>query len=229
MKIRFDRDLITEQMNALGLSERAVINRTGIPNFTFRQARQTGLFEGTLTLRQVSALADVLALTVPQLLSDAEDEEAPSDQPRSEGDDAATLIPLLVHLPRMVSVAHLTRSLQWPRPRVTSALDAIPHALQGTGLRLHHRDGFIKIVAVKPTDRTLKQALGRVRQLGLGLNSHEAIVLTRILDGHNVLDRMPSNATRVAVGSLKNMGCIALNQHTVFEGTDDLRLALPDL
>lgn len=228
MKIRFDRDLITEQMNALGLSERAVISRTGIPNFTFRQARQTGLLEGTLTLRQVSALADVLALTVSQLLSDAEDEEAPSDQSRSAADDAATLIPLLVHLPRVVSVAHLTRAMQWPRPRVTSALDATPHALRGTGLR-HHRDGFIKIVAVRPTDRTLKQALGRVRQLGLGLNSHEADVLTRILDGHNVLDRMPSNATRVAVGSLQNMGCIALNDDGIFEATADLRLAMPDV
>ena len=40
---------------------------------------------------------------------------------------------------------------------------------------------------------------------------------------------MASNPTRVAVGALKNMGCIALNNEGVFEPTGDLRLALPDL
>lgn len=40
---------------------------------------------------------------------------------------------------------------------------------------------------------------------------------------------MTRNSTRVALGSLKNMGCIALNDEGVFEATADLRLALPDL
>jgi hypothetical protein len=45
----------------------------------------------------------------------------------------------------------------------------------------------------------------------------------------NILARQPSNATKVAVGALKNRGCIALDHQGVFEPTRDLRLALPDI
>lgn len=61
------------------------------------------------------------------------------------------------------------------------------------------------------------------------MNTAEATALTRILNGHNVMDRMTSNNTPVALGSLKNMGCITLNDDGVFEATADLQLALPDL
>ena len=227
MKVRFDRDLITDQMSALGLSERSVISRTGLPNFTFRKARQTGEFEGTITLKQLDALAGVLALTLPQLLT-VTDDPVEAHEPSAQ-EDAAHLIPILVEVAKTVAVDHLARSLNWERGRLHAALDAVPGALSGTGLRLHRSNGSIKVVPAAPTDARLKQALRRVRNLGSGLTTTEAAVLTRIINGTNVLDRSPSNATRVAVGALKNMGCIALNDAAVFEPSRDLRLALPDL
>lgn len=227
MKIRFDRDLITDQMNALGVSERAVISQSGIPNFTFRRARQTGEFDGTTTLRQVHALAGTLGLTISQLLATpAETPHIPCEQ--SAKQDAADLIPLLVDIPKMVAVHLVSQSIGWKRGRLDAALDAIPALLEGTGLRLHQAGGAIKIVPVKQQNSDLKRALGRLRTLGLGLNTTQAAVLTRIIDGNNVLDRMPSSATRIAVGALKNMGYIALNDDAVFEPSDDLLLALPD-
>lgn len=87
----------------------------------------------------------------------------------------------------------------------------------------------VKVTDADPTDKRLKQALGRVRNLRLGLHTAEASALLRILNGDNVLGRMASNSTRVAVGALKNMGSIALNDEGVFEATGDLRLAVPDL
>lgn len=226
MKVPFDRDLITDQMNALGLSERTVISRTGISNFTFRQARQTGEFEGTITLRQLRTLAETLGLTLPQLFTL---DDTPLEQPeQSARGDAAYLIAVLADVSKLVAVDHLARSLDWERPRLDSALHAIPPALVGTGLRLHTSGGAVKVMPAR-TDKKLKSALGRVRSLSLGLNTAEAAVLTRILNSENVLDRQPGNATRVAVGALKNMGCIQLNDHAVFEPTPDLRLALPDL
>lgn len=62
----------------------------------------------------------------------------------------------------------------------------------------------------------------------LGLSAAEASTLLRIVNGENVLDRMASNSTRVAVGAPKNMGCIGLNNEGTLETTDDLGLALPD-
>jgi hypothetical protein len=121
-----------------------------------------------------------------------------------------------------------SHSLGWERTRLDFALHAVPSALDGTGLRLHTSNGSVKVMPAR-TDKQLKSALGRVRSLGLGLNTAEAAVLTRIINSEDVLDRQPSNASRVAVGALKNMGCIQLNDDAVFEPTFDLRLALPDL
>lgn len=130
---------------------------------------------------------------------------------------------------KTVAVDHVARSFNWERARLQAALDAVPTALAGTGLRLHNSNGSIKILPAAPTDTRLKNALRRVRTLGSSLNTTEASVLTRIINGNNVLDRSPSNPTRVAVGALKNMGCIALNDDAVFEPTADLLLALPDI
>lgn len=101
--------------------------------------------------------------------------------------------------------------------------------LSRTGLRLHTSNGSVVVTSATPTDKRLKQTLGHLRSRSLGINATEAKVLTKIVDGRNVLDRQPSNPTRVAVGVLKNMGCIALNDQGVYAITDDLRLALPDL
>ena len=112
MKIRFDRDLITQRMNDLGLSERVMtrirhgsyvsrplVSHTGFPQFTFRQARKTGEFEGTLTLKQLTALADTLGLSLAQLLS-TDDAEEHGNHSTSAQQDAALLIHYSLTCPR---------------------------------------------------------------------------------------------------------------------------------
>jgi hypothetical protein len=227
MKVPFDRDLISDQMGRLGLSERTVISLTGIPNAAFREARLTGEFQGTLTLRHIQALADVLGLSLTHLLAEPDHDHPVSEQTAST--DAAHLIPILIDVAKMMGVDHLARSLRWERPRLTAALDAIPAILNGTGLRLHTSNGSVTVTPAAPTDKKLKEALGRIRSLSLGLNATEAKALTAIINGRNVLDRQPSNTTRVAVGALKNMGCIALDDSGAYGITDALRSALPDL
>jgi hypothetical protein len=229
MKVPFERDLITDQMNTLGLSERAVIRATGIPNLTFRQARQEGELEGTLTLRHLQALADVLGLTLADLL--AEPDAPPPTEPAttSAHDDAATLIPLLMQVPTLIAIDHLARTLNWDRLRTTAAVDAIPDALQHTGVRLHTSNGSIRLLPIVQTDKQLRATLGRIRSTNRPLNRIEANILTQVINHEHVLNRQPSNPVRVATGSLKNMGCIALDDNGVFALTDDLRLALPDL
>lgn len=228
MKIPIDRDLITDQMNTLGLSERGVVSRTGIPNTSFRTARQQGMLESSLSLRHVHALAEVLGLTTSDLL--ASNDAAPADEPATTASqDAATLIPLLVQVPGSVAIGQLGRTVEWDRNRLTAALEAIPSALSDTGLRLHTSHGTVKILPVKQTDKRMQRALARIRTSSRDFTQTEATVLTRVINGENVLARQPSNPTRVAVGSLKNMGCIALNSDSIFTVTDDLRLALPDI
>ncbi len=229
MRITIDRDIITDQMNNLSLSERTVVTRSGFPTFTFRRARQTGELEGTVPLRQVATLADTLGLTLAQLLASPEGEVPANLQPRTAQQDAAHLIPLLVDMPKMVAVDHVTRAMGWTQPRTLAALEATPFALTGTGLKLHESNGFVKITPINPTDKQLKKALGKIRNLGLGLNAAEAAVLDRVVNGEHVLNRSTGNSQRVALGAVKNMGCIALNHEGVYEITDDLRLALPDL
>lgn len=234
MKVPINRDLITDQMTTLGLSERTVISRTGLPSASFRVARQEGLLEGSLSLRHVHVLAEVLGLHVTDLLANTDTDDA-TDAAGTDGPtitashDAATLVPLLVQVPKLVAIDHLGRTLNWDRNRLNAALDAIPPALHGTGLRLHTSHGTTKILPTEPTDKRIQHALGRIRAHSRDLTQTEAKILTRVIGGDNVLDRRASNPTRVATGSLKNMGCIALDDKGVFAATDELRLALPDI
>jgi len=228
MKIPIDRDLITDQMNTLGLSERTIISRTGVPSASFRKARQEGLLESSLSLRHLYALADILGVYASEIL--ARTEKQPTGEPTATAsEDAATLIPLLLQVPRMVAVDQLGRTLGWDRSRLSAALSAIPSALSDTGLRLHTSQGKVKVLASTQTDKRTQQALVRLRTSGNTLNKSEAAVLSRVINGENVVDRMISNPTRVAIGSLKNMGCIALDADGVFTVTDELKLALPDI
>ena len=57
MKFSIDRDLISDQMGTLGLSERAVVAATGIPYMTFREIRIEGQLSATLTLRHLHLLS----------------------------------------------------------------------------------------------------------------------------------------------------------------------------
>lgn len=227
MKFTVDRDLITEQMTTLGLSERALVTDTGISYATIRDLRITGQLVGTITLRNLDALCQALGIEVADLLPPATPETATATP--TAGDDAEHLIPLLLNIPTRVAFDRIAQALEWDQARTRAAIDAIPGRLHGTGMRLHEANGQIKIIPVVRTNKATRTALRRVRTASTGVNTLEATTLTRILDGHNVLDRQPSNATRVALGALKNMGCIALDINAIYRPSDQIHLALPDL
>lgn len=235
MKIDFDRNLITDRMNALGLAERAVVQRTQIPYFQFRQARKTGQFDGHITLSQIDRLATVLGLTIIELLSPPsrangeQDDSHEMDESAVGSDDAQVLIAVLVSVPRLVSIAHAARSLGWTRDRIEHALTAIPPALEGTGLRLHTINGRAKIASIESPSQALLRAIGRLQSTTAGLNLTQARTLQRIADGEAVFHRNVGQHEKLVLGALKNMGCIELDEDAQYRPTTDLRLALPDI
>ena len=241
MKFSVDRDLINDQMSTLGLSERAAVAATGIPYMTFREIRIEGQLQATLTLRHLYLLSQALGLTMADLVTPPHNKtdgdtdhdaarDAHKDVPQGAARDAEHLIPLLLELTKRVAFDELARALEWDRERTRAALDAIPAQLSGTGMRLHDSGTHLKIIPAARVDKRTKRALGRLRATTSGLTAHDARTLTRIIQGHNALDRSPSNATRISVGTLKNMGCVALNNNNaIYEPTYALRLAFPDL
>ncbi|SOC50408.1 hypothetical protein SAMN05660748_3156 [Blastococcus aggregatus] len=234
MKIDFERDLITDRMNILGLSERAIVQKTKIPYFQFRQARKTGQFDGHVTLSQIHRLAFELGLTVAELLSPPSpaepDQDGASEQEErtSPTADAQVLIPVLVSVPRLASIIHAARTLGWTRERIEDALASIPPVLEGTGLRLHKINGRATITPIDSA-KSLLQVIGRLQTTTSGLNASQARTLLRITNGEPVFHRNIGNQEKLTLGALKNMGCIELDEQAQYRPTADIRLALPDI
>lgn len=235
MKIDFDRDLITDRMNALGLAERAIVQRAQIPYFQFRQARKTGQFDGHITLSQIHRLATELGLTLTELLSPSSpasrerDDSDEIDESTVGADDAQVLIPVLVSVPRLASIAHAARTLGWTRERIEDALAAIPSLLDGTGLRLHTINGRAKITFIDSPSKALLHTIGRLQTTTAGLNLTQARTLQRVADGEAVFHRNVGQQEKLVLGALKNMGCIELDEDAQYRPTTDLRLVLPDI
>jgi hypothetical protein len=233
MKIYFDRNLITDRMNDLGLSERTIVQKTNIPYFQFRQARKTGQFDGHVTLSQIHRLASELGLTLAELLSPHNpcepnrDDSSEQDEPTGPTCDAQVLIPVLVSVPRLVSITHAARTLGWTRERIEDALAAIPSILEGTGLRLHKINSRATVTPIDSA-KSLGQAIGRLQTTTSGLNASQAHTLRRITNGEPVFHRNVGQQEKLTLGALKNMGCIELDDQAQYGPTADLRLALPD-
>lgn len=229
MKITINRDIITDRMNALALAERTLIQRTQIPQFQFRQARQSGQFDGHTTLNHVHRLATELGISLGDLLSPPQSDTPQSDTPPASEDDVATLIPLLVSATHLVSVSHAARVLGWTRDRIETAVAAIPARLDGTGLRLHNINGRAKITTADATGKATANAIVRLQTMTAGLKANQAATLRRIVDGESVFQRNIGNQEKLTLGALKNMGCIELDEKAQYRVTAAMQLALPDV
>jgi hypothetical protein len=227
MKYNLTPGLITDRMNTLNLSEREIVRMTRIAQFQFRQARQAHQLDGHISLSQITRLATELGVSVPELL-------APPDQAGSrpasavEKEDTETVIPILVSATALVSITHAARILGWTRERIEHALAAVPPALEGTGLRLHVSSGRAKITADSP-DGALLHSISRLQTMTAGLNLSQARTLQRIANGDAVFHRNIGNQEKLTLGSLKNMGCIELDEQAQYRPTVDRRLVLPDI
>lgn len=223
-----NRELITEQMHALGLSERAVIRDTSVTQSQFRTARIDGWLSGTFTLNQLTQLAATLGISPTDLLAEpAAQPSAPTAQ--SATDDAAHLIPLLIGLGKNVSMTGVRKALGWNNDRLAACLQAVDAALDGTGMRLHYgQQRTIRITPARPNTETTRHALRRLRATNNPITVGEASMLKRLLDGENVQYREMSNATKVHLGALRNMGCLTLNDRAIYEPTPEVLAAFPE-
>ena len=108
------------------------------------------------------------------------------------------------------------------------ALEQIPAALEGTGLRLHRIKDKAK---VNPVDlpKPLAQTITRLQTATSGLTATQASTLRRIVNGAQVFQRNIDKEEQLVLGALKNMGCVELDASAQYQPTQDLRLALPDL
>ncbi|MCL2612402.1 MAG: hypothetical protein FWD95_04125 [Nocardioidaceae bacterium] len=222
-----NRDLITERMNQLGYTERSVIRDADQKPNAFRTARREGWIPGSTTLNELHNLADHLAVSIGDLL----DETPPTNKPtRDEANsDAEAVIPILIALKNAIPATNLAKGFDWDRQRLHACLAAIPANLTGTGMRYLENQGNIRIIATYVTDEETLRNIRRVRTMNYQLNSTEATLLTKLINGTNVQDRMSSNATKTSLGALKNLGLIALDDNAIYQPTNTIRLALPDL
>lgn len=227
MRQRINNALITERMRALSLSERQTLARIDIPTAAFREARLTGWLPGHTNLRQISGLADALGITVVELLNthDASDHYAPLSH-GSVDEDAALLIPLLVSGTGLVDTGRLATALEWPRPRLLAAVDEIPTALKSTGMKLVRTGAAIAVEPVNRPSPGLLRRIGNAQTAHRALNLTQARLLRRIVNGEHVTEKATSNADRVALGALKNKGCIEIGDHARWRSTAHLALAL---
>lgn len=98
-RIPVNRELITEQMHALGLSQGAVIREAAVTHSQFRTARIEGWLPGTFTLVQLGQLADALGLTHADLLQASIEDDQDNRTAlvhKTPAQDAVHVIPLLI-------------------------------------------------------------------------------------------------------------------------------------
>lgn len=224
MHYQVNRELLIEQMTTLGLSERQVLARTSMPTVTLRAARIEGYLQGHTSIRQLVELAEVLCVSPADLLASDSDRE--SEQRRDPDDDTRTLIALLFEARQLVDTGRLARAIGWERSRLLDALDAVPAALEGTGLSLATSGASVAVQAEPRPDTAARQSLARAQASRTGLNLAQAKVLRKILGGDHVGDRNPSNTDKLAMGALKNLGCIESDERGRYRVTDALRMAL---
>lgn len=231
MKIPCNRDLIASQMDTLGLTERAIVARTSIPLFQFRQMRIDGVLHQHVALGQLARVADMLATTIGDLLN-VTPTGPPSESARPDvgaKTDSEVLIPLLVSLPRMVDIGFTSRCLSWSPQRMKNAMDAIPSALALTGLRLVSHHNAIRVLPTRPPDPRLRRTLGQLQSHRMGLSSRQARLLKDIIGGRWIQTQNLTQNDRLRIGQLKNAGCIELDEAARYRVTDQLRTAMPDL
>lgn len=84
----------------------------------------------------------------------------------------------------------------------------------------------IRITPARPTTGETRTALRRMRTADNPITHGEASTLKRILDGQNFQD--PSNVTKVHLGALKNLGCLALDKRAIYQPTAALLASFPE-
>lgn len=228
MKLHVDRDHLADQMNSLGLSERQVVARTGIPQVAFRRMRIDGVVDRHIKIGVLSDIADLLGTTIGAVLAAPATAEPTATQSATAADDAVTLIPILITVGRYVSLAHVARVMDWTYSRALKALDVTPKCLENTGFRLIRTDTEVAIQAVA-RDIESTSAVGKLQTKTAGLKANQATMLRRIVEGENVTQRQMSSQDKLSVGALKNMGCIELDEKAQYRLSESIRSALPDL
>ncbi|NMM24529.1 MAG: hypothetical protein HHJ11_13755 [Phycicoccus sp.] len=234
MKIAIDQTLLLDRILIFALGERPLVDHTGIPQASIREAKQSGVLEGRVTLAQATRLANRIGVTLTELLTpqttavNANAATMAHDTADAQA-DAQVLVPLLHELTQLVDVLTLARTLGWDASRIESAINAADTALATSGLAIQRIRGQLKLRPAAPVDPTLRARIVGLRTSRRGLTQTEAAMLYKIVNGVQPANTLSNNA-RLVIGGLKNLGCIEPGQTAGrFQATKSLRLALPDL
>lgn len=207
--------LITERRMALNMSERALIQATGVSHRLIYSVDPQPVGDLSIalgagvTLAELARLARALAITPAELLT--------SDDPARTGPPATDIAVLLAALMdgaqvTLTSKDDLAHALGWPLERVEHAATQAADHLPALGLTLHHNDaGRLGIRArhgvLDPDDQ---QRLARAKTARTNLRLDEARVLRDVAHGRFGKDwrRALRSNQRVCIQALRKRGLI---------------------
>ena len=169
--------LIAERRVALNMSERALVQATGITHrLIYTADGATGALVGHVTLAELSRLAATLGVTPAELLTP--DDAAPDGPPP---DDVAVLVAALMDEAKVkfTSKDDLALALGWPLERVDEAARQAAEHLPALGLTLHlnRHVGLGVLARHGALTSQEQQKLARAKTVRGNLRLHHARVL----------------------------------------------------
>lgn len=222
---------IRRRQRELGLSRRQLASGTGISGTRADQILDDKNHH-SLTIANLTALAETLGCSVHDLLTPA---DQPNPAQRSSADTAdlpATLGALLLTAPKAVSGSGLANATGHELEAVTEALRTLDRRLAHVGMAVRRdtNDGAYSIVpAASATTEQQQQTTLRAATARLDIDASTAKAVYGILSGTLTRRSLEaSNDGRVTLGRLTNAGIIKPvdQRNAPLELADDVRQSL---
>jgi transcriptional regulator with XRE-family HTH domain len=186
----------------LGLSAREVADALGVSAPSYL-ALEGGHGTATVEFRTAARIAQILGLTLEDVVAWSTDPAAVDSPDRAPDGDAAALGALLHATGTLTPVGALCEALGWDYDRLHRAEEVLAERLASCGLRLHRKTARLSIArAVGAVDPSVLKSLVRRQLARENVSLAEARMIRRIQQGR--APRTPSNAESVTFGVLVN-------------------------
>lgn len=197
-----DGALLRRRRAELGFSGREVADALGVPAPSYL-ALEGGHGTATVEFRTAVRLAQILGLSLDELIARPADPAAEDGALRGRDDDAAALGALLYATGTLTPVGALCEALGWDYERLHRAEKALGERLASCGLRLHRQTARLSIArAVGAVDTAVLKSVVRRQLARENVSLAEARMVRRIQQGR--APQTPSNAESVTFGVLVN-------------------------